>query len=57
LCRTSKNCGKDGETKGKFTLSPKAMKEIVKLMMSNEDKLNDLRINQVLGKDFFSSNF
>jgi oleate hydratase len=57
LRRTTKKCGNDGETNGQFTLSSKAMKELIKLMMSNEDKLNDLRINQVFGKEFFASNF
>ncbi|MCC8174196.1 MAG: oleate hydratase [Odoribacter sp.] len=49
--------GKDAHTNGKFTLSDKAIEEIVKLALTSEEELNDVRINEVFSKDFFESNF
>lgn len=44
-------------TDGKFTLSRKAIEEIAKLVMTPEDQLADLKINDVFTDDFFKSNF
>lgn len=44
-------------TDGKFTLSRKAVEEIAKLVMTPEDQLDNLKINDVFSDDFFKSNF
>lgn len=49
--------GQDAHTDGKFTLTDKAKEEIVKLFLTSEDKLDNLRISDVFSEDFFASNF
>ncbi|MSE20485.1 oleate hydratase, partial [Lactobacillus parabuchneri] len=44
-------------TDGKFTLSRKAIEEITKLVMTPEDQLADMKINDVFTDEFFKSNF
>ncbi|MCD7932739.1 MAG: oleate hydratase [Tannerellaceae bacterium] len=51
------NKGQNAHTDGKFTLSDKALEEIVHLFLATEESLNDKRINDVFSKDFFASNF
>lgn len=55
--RATMNCGEDGKTEEKFTLSDKATEEIMKLFMISEDQLEDKRISDVFSQDFFESNF
>lgn len=50
--RAIQDRGKDAHTDGKFTLSDKALEEIVRLFMATEEELNDKRINDVFSKDF-----
>jgi len=57
LIRATVNKGEDAHTDGKFTLSEKASKEIVKLFMTRDDDLNDKKISDVFTDEFFSSNF
>ncbi len=57
LQRAIINNGQDAHTDGKFTLTPKASTEIVKLFMTTEDKLDNLKITDVFSEDFFASNF
>ncbi len=40
-----------------FTLTSKARREIVELVLALPEQLYDKRINEVFGKDFFDSNF
>lgn len=42
---------------GQLTLSEQAVKEIIDLVLTPEDKLQDVQIDQVFGQDFFASNF
>lgn len=55
--RATMNRGEDGRTDGKFALTDKSIEEIMKLFMTSEDQLNDLRISDVFSQDFFESNF
>lgn len=57
LMRATRNRGEDGGTDGAFALSDKGAKEIVKLVMTLPEELYDKRINDVMSKDFFESNF
>lgn len=57
LMRATKNRGMDGETNGQFTLSAKAQRELAKLFLTRNEDLADVRIDEVLGKDFLASNF
>ena len=57
LMRATVNRGEDAHTDGKFALSDKASMEIVKLFMTRDEDLYDKKITDVLGKDFFESNF
>ncbi|MCD8177373.1 MAG: oleate hydratase [Tannerellaceae bacterium] len=47
------NKGQNAHTDGKFTLSDKALEEIIHLFLATEESLNDKRINDVFSKDFF----
>ncbi|MCD7936451.1 MAG: oleate hydratase [Tannerellaceae bacterium] len=55
--RAIRDKGKDAHTDGKFTLSDQSLEELARLFMMTEDQLNDKRINEVLSKEFFESNF
>lgn len=57
LRRTTKNRGEDGGTNAKFNLSDKASKDIVKLVMTLPEDLYDKRMNEVMSKEFFESDF
>lgn len=57
LMRATINRGQDAHTDGKFGLSDKASKEIVKLFMTRDEDLNDKKITDVFTDEFFSSNF
>ncbi|QQO08876.1 oleate hydratase [Breznakiella homolactica] len=49
--------GKPAPDLGKFTLDETATKEMVELILATEESLNDKKINEVFGKNFFKSNF
>ncbi len=51
------NRGKRLKTDGKLTLTPGAIKEIIDLTLTEEEKLQDVRIDQVFSDEFFESNF
>jgi oleate hydratase len=55
--RSTKNRGSEIADDGKFHLSKKSIKELTKLFLIDEDSLEDKKINEVLGKKFFESNF
>ena len=57
LMRATVNQGRDAHTDGKFGLSEKASKEIVKLFFTRDEDLFDKKINDVFTDEFFSSNF
>ena len=57
LMRATVNRGEDARTDGKFGLSDKASKEIVKLFMTRDEDLYDKKISDVFTKEFFESNF
>jgi oleate hydratase len=56
-CRATINQGKNAQTGDKFTLSDKAINEIMKLYLTSEDQLQDKTIEDVFTKDFFNSYF
>ncbi|MDE7056521.1 MAG: oleate hydratase, partial [Lactobacillus sp.] len=51
------NRGEELPTDGKLLLTPKAVKEIVDLVLTPEKDLQDKKINEVFSKEFFESNF
>lgn len=57
LCRATYEQGKSWPTNGKFTLSNKAQKELMKIFLADTDSLQDKRIDEVFSSEFFSSNF
>lgn len=57
LQRAILNRGEDAKTGHTFTLSQKASMEIVKLYMTPESELDDVKITDVFSEDFFASNF
>lgn len=56
-CRVIENKGQRLKTDGSLTLTEKASGEIIQLVMTPEDQLNDKKINEVFTEDFFESNF
>ncbi|WP_071131647.1 oleate hydratase [Enterococcus timonensis] len=56
-CRVIENRGQDAHTENKFTLTDKASEEMVKLFLTSEDQLDDLKISDVFTDEFFESNF
>lgn len=42
---------------GKLTLTPKAIRELIDLALTPEEKLQDVQIDQVFTEEFFESNF
>lgn len=57
LMRATMNQGQDAHTDGKFGLSEKASMEIVKLFLTRDEDLYDLKITDVFTQEFFDSNF
>ena len=57
LCRATVNRGKDAGCDGKFTLDKEAQRELVKLFLTSNEKLEYKRIDEVLSSHFFKSNF
>jgi oleate hydratase len=55
--RVTVNQGENAGTGDKFTLSDKAIGEIISLFLNTEEELNDKRISDVFSQDFFDSNF
>jgi len=55
--RVTANRGEDAHLEGKFGLSEKALKEILKVFMTRDEDLYDKKINDVFTNEFFSSNF
>ena len=57
LCRATVHCGEDAHTDKKFGLSDKAVMEILKLFMTPDEKLDNVKITEVFDDEVFSSNF
>ncbi len=56
-CRATINKGENAQTGDKFTLTDKAIQEIMTLYLTSEEELNDKRIDEVFTEEFFQSNF
>lgn len=57
LMRVTVNRGEDAHTDGKFGLSEKASKELVKLFMTRDEDLYDKTISDVFSEEVINSNF
>ena len=57
LCRATVNRGQDAQLGGKFGLTDKAAMEIVKLFLTRDEDLQDVKMSDVFSEEFFSSNF
>jgi oleate hydratase len=57
LMRATVNRGEDAHTDGKFGLSDKASKELIKLFMTRDEDLYDKKISDVFSEDLINSNF
>ncbi|MDM1555395.1 oleate hydratase [Chryseobacterium indologenes] len=55
--RLIENKGQRLATDGQLTLSPKAIQELIKVVLTPEEKLQDVKINEVFTEEFFQSNF
>ncbi|CAJ1187039.1 oleate hydratase [Companilactobacillus nantensis] len=55
--RVIQDQGKELPTEGQLTLTPKAVKELIDLVMTPEKDLGDKKINEVFTDDFLNSNF
>lgn len=51
------NRGERLPTDGKLTLTPRAIHELITLVLTSEDKLQDVQIDEVFTEEFFKSNF
>jgi len=57
LMRVTESRGEDAHTDGKFGLSEKASKELVKLFMTRDENLYDKKISDVFTDEVLKSNF
>jgi oleate hydratase len=57
LMRVTRNRGEDAQLGGKFALSEKASKEMIKLFMTRDEDLYDKRIDEVFTDEVLGSNF
>lgn len=55
--RVIENKGQRLATDGQLTLSPKAIEELIAVVLTPEEKLQDIQIDQVFSEEFFKSNF
>ncbi len=56
-CRAIESGGKRIDTDGDFTLTKKAIKEILNLCLMKEEDLDDVKITDVFSRDFFKFYF
>lgn len=56
-CRAVQNRGERIEDMRDLTLTPKAVEELLALALTREEDLQDKRIDECFGKEFFASNF
>ncbi|WP_409483338.1 oleate hydratase [Arsenicicoccus dermatophilus] len=57
LQRVTERRGQDTGTEGRFTLSTKAQKELLKVFLAPREKMEGKRIDEVFSQEFFASNF
>lgn len=57
LCRVTENRGQDAHTDKKFAIDQKAQKQILKLYLTPERDLENLKIEDVFDDDVLNSNF
>ena len=57
LCRATINRGEDAHTDGQFKLDHESAANLLKLFMASEEKLENLRICDVMNDSFWETNF
>ena len=57
LCRATVNCGQDAHTDKKFNLSDKGSMEIMKLFMTPDEKLENVKMTEIFDDDVFDTDF
>lgn len=57
LCRATVNCGEDAHTDKKFSLSDKGAMEIMKLFMTPDEKLDNVKMTEIFDEEVFDSDF
>lgn len=57
LMRVTERRGEDAHTDKKFSMSDKACMELMQLFFTKDEDLYDKKISDVLGEEFFKSNF
>jgi oleate hydratase len=57
LCRATQNCGEDAHTDKKFSLSDKGCMEIMKLFMTPDEKLANVKMTELFDEEVFCSDF
>ena len=57
LCRATEQCGKDAHTDKKFGLSDKGCMEIMKLFMTPDEQLADVKMTELFDDEVFNTKF
>ena len=57
LCRATVNQGQDANTENKFGLSDKGSMEIMKLFMTPDEKLANVKMTEIFDDEVFNTNF
>ena len=57
LCRATKNRGEDAKTENKFGLSDKGSMEIMKLFMTPDEDLANVKMTEIFDEEVFRTNF
>ena len=57
LCRATINRGQDAHTDGKFDLDEESARDLLKLFMTSEERLEGVRISDVMNDNFWNTNF
>ena len=57
LCRATLKQGKDANTENKFGLSDKGAMEIMKLFMTSDEKLENVKMTEIFDNEVFGTNF
>lgn len=57
LCRVTEKQGQDAHTNKLFTLSDKAQKDIIDVILATREQMEGKRIDEVFGEEFLASNF
>lgn len=57
LCRATQNRGEDAQTGNKFGLSDKGSMEIMKLFMTPDEQLTNVKMTELFDEEVFNTNF